>query len=191
MAHIGSYLGIDPGMGGGIAVVGDCVEAHKMPATERDTWDLIQALKSRHNILYALIEELHALPAAVEEKLGIKRGSIAQAKLMRHYGGLRMALIAAGIRFEERIPQVWQKVMNCRTGGNKNVSKAKAQQLFPAIKVTHAIADALLIASTARILWMNSHSEIPQAESSRIYRAPADPSPSVEHLELRALGMGA
>ncbi|MFH0851573.1 MAG: hypothetical protein V1876_02385 [Candidatus Peregrinibacteria bacterium] len=128
-----------------------------MPETEKDTWDLINAIKARHNIVYALIEELHALPAAVEEKLGIKRGSIATAKLMQHYGSLRMALIAAGIRFEEKVPRTWQKLMGLQAHGGKNASKAKAQQLFPQIHCTHAISDALLIASTARVLWLNAH----------------------------------
>ncbi len=36
------------------------------------------------------------------------------------------------------------------TKGDKNVSKRRAQELFPALKVTHAIADALLIAEFAR-----------------------------------------
>jgi len=37
--------------------------------------------------------------------------------------------------------------MGCMTKGDKNVSKRRSQELFPQIKVTHAIADALLIAS--------------------------------------------
>jgi Holliday junction resolvasome RuvABC endonuclease subunit len=152
-----SFLGIDPGASGGIAVVGDRCEAHKMPETLRDILDLILALKARHDIRFALLEELHAMPAAVEEKLGIKRGSISMWKLGAHYGALKMALTAAGIRFDERVPAVWQKIMCCRTGGNKNISKARAQQLFPDLKITHHIADALLIASTARVLWLNAN----------------------------------
>lgn len=68
-----------------------------------------------------------------------------------------MVLVGIGIPFEERVPRVWQKIMGCLTGGDKNVSKARAQQLFPQIKVTHAIADSLLIASAARILYLNAH----------------------------------
>lgn len=154
-----AFLGIDPGIRGSLALVGDVIEAHKMPETEKDTWALITALENRFQIKYALIEQLHALPAVTEAKLGIKRGAVATAKLMQQYGSLRMALIAAGIPFEARVPALWQKIMNCGTGGNKNVSKARAQQLFPQLKITHAIADALLIASTARILWLNSHPE--------------------------------
>lgn len=183
-----AFLGIDPGKNGGIAIVGDCAEAYKMPETDRDTWDLINALKVRHNIVYALIEELHALPAAVEEKLGIKRGSIATAKLMQHYGSLRMALIAAEIKFEERIPRTWQKIMGLAARGGKNASKAKAQQMFPQIKCTHAIADALLIASTARILWLNSHPENRPAETPRRLGPLSDPEKIVQQMGLRYCG---
>ena len=153
-----AFMGIDPGKAGGIAIVGKIAEAHKIPETERDQWDLLQDLHRRHSVTYALIEQLHAMPAAVEQRLGIRRGSIATWKLGQHYGGLRMALIASGIPFEERVPAVWQQLMGCRTKGDKNVSKARAQQLFPQLSVTHAVADALLIASAARILWLNSHS---------------------------------
>ena len=63
------------------------------------------------------------------------------------FGHLEMALTAAAIPFERVRPQVWQKATGCMTKGDKNVSKRRAQELFPSIKVTHAIADALLIAS--------------------------------------------
>lgn len=42
-------------------------------------------------------------------------------------------------------PQVWQSDLDCLTGGNKNVTKAKAMELFPGRKITHRNADALLI----------------------------------------------
>jgi hypothetical protein len=164
-----TFLGIDPGHSGAIAIVGDAMEVHKMPETEKDLWNLLAAIQARIGITYVLIEELHAMPAAMEEKLGVKRGSIAQAKLMQHYGSLRMALIGLGIRFEERIPRTWQKIMGLQAHGGKQASKAKAQQLFPQIKCTHAISDALLIASTARILWLNANPR----ERATIVEAPA------------------
>jgi hypothetical protein len=58
-----------------------------------------------------------------------------------------MALTAAGIPFERVRPQAWQKAMGCMSKGDKNITKRKAQELFPQIKVTHATADALLIAT--------------------------------------------
>jgi hypothetical protein len=41
--------------------------------------------------------------------------------------------------------------MKCRTGGDKNISKARAQELFPRVKVTHKNADALLLAKLAQM----------------------------------------
>jgi hypothetical protein len=63
------------------------------------------------------------------------------------YGHLEMALTAAGIPFERVRPQKWQQAMGCMTKGDKNVSKRRAQELYPQLKVTHATADALLIAT--------------------------------------------
>ena len=66
------------------------------------------------------------------------------------FGQIEMALTAAGIPFERLRPQAWQKAMGCMTKGDKNVSKRRAQELFPQIKVTHANADALLICEYGR-----------------------------------------
>jgi hypothetical protein len=136
------YLGIDPGASGGIAAqcLGeiDCVP---MPKTEADIWTLIGAFK--HASTVAVIENVHAMPI---------NGSIGSFKLGYSYGGLRMALTAAGIRFEDISPQRWQKTLGVTTRKRtesktvfKNRLKAKAQQLFPEQKVTLATADALLL----------------------------------------------
>jgi hypothetical protein len=61
-----------------------------------------------------------------------------------------MALTAASIPFERVRPQAWQKALACMTKGDKNVSKRRAQELFPSMKITHAIADSLLIAEYNR-----------------------------------------
>jgi len=65
-------------------------------------------------------------------------------------GLMRGALKTGGVRLTDVPPQLWQTRMGCLTGGDKNVSKRRAQALFPEIEVTHAIADALLIAEYGR-----------------------------------------
>ncbi len=113
-----------------------------MPETERDIWETILSLKNwRDRPAKAIIERVHAMPG---------QGVTSMFTFGQGYGSLRMALIASGIPFEEVTPQRWQKEMACLTQGDKNVSKAKAQQLFPTVKVTHAISDALLIAEWNR-----------------------------------------
>jgi crossover junction endodeoxyribonuclease RuvC len=139
-----AHIGIDPGVSGGISIVfsGQPVSAWKMPETERDVYDLLWALKNWHDhSSIALIEKVAASP---------QMGTVSAFTFGRGYGSLRMALIACQIPFEEVTPQKWQKALGCLTGGDKNVSKARAQQLFPGVKWTHATADSALIAEYSR-----------------------------------------
>jgi Holliday junction resolvasome RuvABC endonuclease subunit len=138
-------IGIDPGANGAIAWIDErgksCVE--KMPDTLQDLWELIRditnfprsAIDGRKYKAY--IEQVSSSP---------QMGVVSAFSFGRGYGNLEMALTAAGIPFERVRPQVWQKAMGCMTKGDKNISKAKAQELFPDKKVIHATADALLIA---------------------------------------------
>jgi hypothetical protein len=87
--------------------------------------------------IHAYIEQVYSSP-----QMGVKSAFT----FGNGFGHLEMALTAAGIPFARIRPQVWQKELGCLTKGDKNVSKRKAQELFPSMKVTHATADALLIA---------------------------------------------
>ena len=138
-------IGVDPGANGAIAWIDErgksCVE--KMPDTLQDLWELIRditnfprsAIDGRRYKAY--IEQVSSSP---------QMGVVSAFSFGRGYGNLEMALTAAGIPFERVRPQVWQKAMGCMTKGDKNISKAKAQELFPDKKIIHATADALLIA---------------------------------------------
>jgi crossover junction endodeoxyribonuclease RuvC len=138
-------IGIDPGANGAIAWIDErgksCVE--KMPDTLQDLWELIRditnfprsAIDGRRYKAY--VEQVSSSP---------QMGVVSSFSFGRGYGNLEMALTAAGIPFERVRPQVWQKAMGCMTKGNKNITKQKAQELFPDKKVIHATADALLIA---------------------------------------------
>ena len=135
------YIGIDPGKSGGIALIhGDYYDAWKMPGTERDLWELLAHLVLDQKST-AIIEHVHAMP---------KNGSTGSFKLGQSYGFLRACLIGLGVPFDQASPAKWQRAMGCLTKGDKNVTKQKAQQLFPDIRVTHATADALLIAEYCR-----------------------------------------
>jgi Holliday junction resolvasome RuvABC endonuclease subunit len=137
-------IGIDPGKNGGIAWISDgkpCVE--KMPDTLKDLWEIIDAIRGGHYRICneeckAYLEQVHSSP---------QMGVVSAFSFGNGYGHLEMALTAAGIPFERVRPQVWQKAMGCMSKGEKNVTKRKAQELYPQLKVTHATADALLIAT--------------------------------------------
>jgi hypothetical protein len=141
-----TIIGIDPGTNGGIAWITDgkpCVE--KMPNTLQDLWDLIQDIRTAaspplgvgETKAMAYLEQVHSSP---------QMGVVSAFTFGNGFGHLEMALTAAGIPFTRVRPQVWQKELGCLTKGDKNISKRKAQELFPSMKVNHYVADALLIA---------------------------------------------
>lgn len=155
------YLGIDNGASGAIAAVdhaGNFYRVDKMPTTDAELLALLQALVAvppaaqlyakAHGAavtvdVFAMLEHAQAFP---------KMGRSGAFNYGRGYGAVQMALHAAGIPFDIAAPSKWQAVMQCSTKGDKNVSKRRAEQLFPSVKVTHAIADALLIAEYCRRL---------------------------------------
>jgi hypothetical protein len=145
-----TIIGIDPGKNGGIAWIADgkaCVE--KTPDTLKDLWELVNSItggfvsfRASNALMFkAYIEAVSSSP---------QMGVVSAFSFGQGYGNLEMALTAAGIPFERVRPQQWQKTLGCMSKGNKNVTKAKAQALFPHLKITHATADALLIAEYGR-----------------------------------------
>ena len=138
-------IGIDPGQSGGIAAIlndNRLREATKMPETERDIVDLLREYRdmaaSEGAEIKCYLESVHAMPA---------QGVRSVWTFGRGFGILIGVLAALEIPYELVTPQKWQKAVGCLTRGDKNVSKRKAQQLFPMVpKITHYLADALLIA---------------------------------------------
>ena len=153
------YIGIDPGKNGAmVALLENNVVDFASPETERDIWQWVEKYGPWIDG-EAREEPLHAF--AVIEKvsgfIGNAHPGSAMFKFGQDYGGKRMALIAACIPFDEVPPQKWQKALGIaprkateKKGQFKNRLKAKAQQLFPWVKVTLANADALLIAEYSR-----------------------------------------
>lgn len=140
-------LGIDPGQSGGVAwlVTEDSARyaAVRMPETEAD---FVQCLIDRgvlESESMAFVESVHSMP---------KQGVSSSFKFGQNYGMIRGVLAALSIRREFVSPQKWQRAMSCMTRGDKTVSKRRAQELFPHLHVTHAVADALLIAEYGRMV---------------------------------------
>lgn len=149
-----TFIGIDPGMSGGIGVILSdgrtfTSEAFPMPETERDIWDLFESLTNR---------EKYPNPTAVIEKVGVMPGQGISSgfKFGAGVGGLRMALTAAKIPFIDVTPGKWQQALGIPTRGekskveHKNILKAKAQQMHPHLKITLKTADGLLLAEYLR-----------------------------------------
>lgn len=153
------FVGIDVGASGGIVVLRkdrSVALAVKMPETERDLVNVLaQHAVHIRGESFALIERVWSSP---------QMGVASAFKFGVNVGTCRMALVALGIPFEEVLPSHWQKALGClqpkRPKGtpnpigskDKNITKRRAQALFPEMTVTHAIADALLIAEFCRRL---------------------------------------
>lgn len=143
----GTYIGIDPGKSGGIAWLSPSGQAYarKLPDTMRDLIDLLTELRALADYrglgCSAYLERVRSSP---------QMGVVSAFTFGRGFGHIEMALTAAKIRYDEVRPQEWQKRLNCLSKGDKNVTKARAQGLFPHLKITHATADALLIAEYGR-----------------------------------------
>lgn len=143
-------IGIDPGNSGAVVFItldGRNVFFEKLKdKTEKDVFDIIHSFA--HSAAFCVIEGVHSMP---------KDSAKAAWAFSASYHGLRMALVACKVPFDKVSPQKWKKHFDCiikdkeaTKTQKKNITKAKAQALFPHVKITHANADALLIAEYTR-----------------------------------------
>lgn len=137
-----NIIGIDPGKGGGIACLSTESYAPQVLSLKDKTEHEIAVWLESVAPNFAIIERVHSTP---------QMGVTSAFSFGQTYGFLR-GLMAGRISFDEVTPQRWQKALGCLSKGDKNVTKARAQQLFPMVKCTHGISDALLIAEYARRL---------------------------------------
>ena len=139
------YIGIDPGKNGGIAVImNGHIEAIRMPKIEYEIYEQLLNYKQYGEIKICLLEKVHSMP---------NQGVRSTFTFGQHYGFLRGCLTSLKIPFDDISPSKWQRALGCLTKGNKKITKQKAQQLYPVIKVTHYIADAILIAHYAKYFY--------------------------------------
>lgn len=137
-------MGIDPGQSGAVAIrsidntdLTEVLEYDKM--TPHDLADRLNTLSGLIKIAY--IEAVGAMP---------KQGVSSTFKFGKNFGFYIGVLTALKIPFKYVLPIAWQKHHRCLSKGDKNVTKRKAQELFPRLTITHAIADGLLIAEYGR-----------------------------------------
>ena len=144
-ANAATWIGIDPGKNGGIAVVPpgplDLAHASKMPKTPRYLFDLLTSIKAEQPACQCIIERTHSTP-----QMGVKSAF----SFGENRGLLVMGLVSSQISFVEVSPVKWMRHLGCMTKGDKNVTKRRSQEIFPHLRITHAIADSLLIAYYGR-----------------------------------------
>lgn len=153
-------LGVDPGLTGALALIGpDGVIVEDLPimangkggATVKNQINgaaLAQLLRPHvADIRIAIVEQVSTMRQKGEG--GAKQGMATNGSLMHSLGVIQGVLAALGIPVQMVAPASWKKAMGL-VGTDKEVSRAKAQQLFPAAplarKKDHNRAEALLLA---------------------------------------------
>jgi len=139
---------IDPGASGGIAYYSDgWASCDAMPDTVVDLADKLRRLFVAGNQTCVLEEiPLHAGPnAAAMIKLGIR------------YGECRGILATLGVKVVTLPPKKWQAALGLGVKASHGARwkahlKERSQALFPHLKVTLKVADALLILEAAKRL---------------------------------------
>lgn len=137
-------IGIDPGASGAAAVLNPAGEICALLPWAKMTPAEMHAEILMFRGAVAYMEKVHSMP---------KQGVASTFKFGWNAGWWEGMLTGACIPLiETPIPATWQRAMGCLSKGDKNVTKAKAQQLWPrqVKQLTHATADAALIAEYGR-----------------------------------------
>lgn len=149
-----AWIGIDPGASGAAFALfedGSYSSIRFSKATDRDIFMWFSDLSIDHKCV-CVKEKVWAMPATNSD--GTSRGMGAQTSFVFGEGNgfIRGMLVACSIPFEEKVPQTWQKIYGLKKDKNeaqpsfKKRLRERAEQLYPAIKLTADTADALLIA---------------------------------------------
>ena len=143
------YIGIDPGVSGGIACI-TCEELFtvKCPETIADMNDKVEAIAKlvAHTgyKAYAVIESVHSMPG---------QGVVSTFKFGMNYGMWLGILSANKISYTQATPQKWMKWLGSMPKdkkARKNHIKHLAQQRYPDTKITLATSDAVMLAEYCR-----------------------------------------
>lgn len=143
-----AYLGIDPGKSGSLVLLKDDNALEFAIAAKLTEYDIGLQLREwcQRFEIFAAMEKVGSSP-----QMGVKSAFT----FGESFGFLHGCLAAAGVRLVMVSPRKWQKIFDLsNVHGNKNITKACAQRHFPKYKITHATADAILIAMYARYAWI-------------------------------------
>ena len=136
---------IDPGVSGGIAIGVDSPVLHPMPETVHDLAELIRCAKDSAD--YPVEAHVELVGGFIGKAQPASRAFV----FGQSYGQVLGVLAALQIPTHLVRPQKWQALLGIGNGAGspkhqwKAKLKAKAQQLYPSLKITLTTADACLI----------------------------------------------
>lgn len=138
-------VAIDPGVSGGIAIGVDAPVLHPMPETVHDLAELIRCAKDSAD--YPVEAHVELVGGFIGKAQPASRAFV----FGQSYGQVLGVLAALQIPTHLVRPQKWQALLAIGNGAGspkhqwKAKLKAKAQQLYPTLKITLQTADALLL----------------------------------------------
>lgn len=145
--YVSSFIGIDPGKSGAIAVVSPTLGNYAIPFDEEEYIDTIRNVQ-REGMVFAVVEHVGAMP---------KQGVSSTFAFGQNFGWILGVLSAFEVPYELVRPQKWKKLFSCTS--DKNTSIQVARRLFPDVnlmktercsKPHDGMAEALLMASYAK-----------------------------------------
>ena len=155
MKYHSKYIGIDPGVSGGIAVINSrgIMKAYKCPRTSEDISLLFRIIigKTAPTKINLLMERVWARP-----------GNAVRAAFTYgvNYGQWLGIASSHEVKMNTIIPLKWMEAVGCPKSLKKNIRKKwlkdKARELYPKVnKLTLATSDAILITHCARKGYFN------------------------------------
>jgi hypothetical protein len=161
------FVGIDPGASGGLAAIddeGSVVMAR--PLRDLSRWEILEFLRDCKQ---------YDKTVAFCERVGVHKGEgpLGAFTFGRHAERVEFALQVMRIPFDLVDPKMWQLLAGLaypkqsKRTEKKNLGKARAELLYDGqgLTITHALADALLIAEACR---RNMRGQTPKPRGSGI-----------------------
>ena len=164
-----TFVGIDPGVGGGIGVIDeDKVWAFDMPTittevkrrgkkpSKKNTMD-VSSLRHQLNIICPTFVVIEKVPPLVSGPGGSRMGSAVSFQMGRSFGICEGVVAGLGFPYILVTPQTWKRAMLEGTSKDKAAAVLKATQMFPSVplpnKADHNKAEGLLLAQYAKLNW--------------------------------------
>jgi hypothetical protein len=148
------WIGCDPGSQGCIVAIFEEQEPkvlRLMKATDLEVFEFLSALSLCYDC-QAVLEKVWAMPAKGSDGEERKMGAQTMFVFGEGYGKLQAFLTASYIPTQFFVPQTWQKYFGIKrqktesqTDHKRNLKQA-AEKLYPKLKITNDVADAVLIA---------------------------------------------
>lgn len=141
-----TYIGIDPGKSGALAVIYPGGDVRVMPFDSADYISILQMMETRPVV--CCVEKVSAMPG---------QGVVSMFNFGHNLGFIEGVLQAHGIPYQLVPPQTWKKEFSLSSDKNKSIEVC--QKLFPNVsllatarsrKPNDGMAEALLMAEYAR-----------------------------------------